>query len=62
MFKFYSKGDNADCESALFYNGQRILTIHARRDADMISIMVDDGTDTLQGAWEDYLEDYENAD
>ena len=62
MFKFYTKGDNADCEAALFYNGQRLLSVHARRDADTISIMVDDGTDNLQAAWDDFLEDYENAD
>jgi len=59
VFKFVSKGSAYDNESALFYNGQRILTINARVDMDTVSVMVDDGNDTLMASWEDYLEDYE---
>ena len=56
MFKFVSKGDAHDNESALFYNGQRILTIHARVDTDNVSVVVLDGSDLVFAEWEDYLE------
>jgi hypothetical protein len=56
VFKFVSKGDNHSNESALFYNGQRILTVYAAVVNDEISIIVDDGTDITKAEWEDYLE------
>jgi len=57
VFKFVSKGDNHSNESALFYNGQRILTIHASVDTDNVSVVVLDGSDLVFAEWEDYLED-----
>jgi hypothetical protein len=62
MFKFASKGDNHNNEAALFYNGQRLLTVYAAVVNDEVSIIVDDGTDVTKVMWEDYLEDHEHAD
>jgi len=59
VFKFVSKGDSHENESALFYNGQRILTIYAGVIGDDMSIIVDDGADITQAEWSDYLEDHE---
>lgn len=59
MFKFVSKGDSHENESALFYNGQRILSIYANVYGDDVSIIVDDGADVTQAEWSDYLENYE---
>ena len=60
MFKFVSKGDNHDNESALFYNGQRVFTMYTMVDADgEVRVQVEDGNGRLMKEWEDYLEDYE---
>jgi hypothetical protein len=57
MFKFVSKGDTHDNESALFYNGQRILSIYATVYPDgEVMIQVEDGAQHLMTEWEDYLE------
>jgi len=57
VFKFYSKGTNKNSESALFYNGQRLLTVYAAVINGNISVIVDDGNDVTAAEWEDYLED-----
>ncbi len=59
MFKFVSKGDSHENESALFYNGQRLLSIYASAYGEDVSIIVDDGADITQAEWSDYLEDNE---
>ncbi len=62
MFKFVSKGDSHDNESALFYNGQRLLSIYARVHTDGgVYVQVEDGNGIMCSDWEDYLEDYEDA-
>jgi hypothetical protein len=58
VFKFVSKGDNHDNESALFYNGQRILTMYVTVYADgEIMVQVEDGNNKLMTEWEDFLEE-----
>lgn len=60
MYKFVSKGDNHDNESAMFYNGQRLYTVYSYVDADgEVRIQIEDGSGRLMKEWEDYLEDYE---
>lgn len=60
MFKFVSKGDNYDNESALFFNGQKILEVFVsvRQDGE-IDIQVEDGNGRLMREWVDFAEDYE---
>lgn len=58
MFKFVSKGDNHDNESALFYNGQRILTVYAAvYTGGSIEVQIEDGNGHLMKEWEDFLEE-----
>ncbi len=58
MFKFVSKGDNHDNESALFYNGQRILTVYATAyTSGLIMVQIEDGSSRLVTEWEDFLEE-----
>lgn len=58
MFKFVSKGDNHDNESALFYNGQRIMALYATVYPDGgVMVQVEDGNGRLMMEWEDYLEE-----
>lgn len=58
MFKFVSKGDNHDNESALFYNGQRILTLYSTVYTDgSVMVQVEDGNTKLMTEWEDFLEE-----
>jgi len=58
VFKFVSKGDAHDNESALFYNGQRILTVYATVYTDAeIMVQVEDGSGRLMKEWEDFLEE-----
>ena len=57
MFKFVSKGDAHDNESALFYNGQRIATLYATVTVGgEIMVQVEDGNTKLMTEWEDFLE------
>ena len=58
MFKFVSKGDAHDNESALFYNGQRIATLYATVTVGgEIMVQIEDGSSRLVSEWEDFLED-----
>jgi hypothetical protein len=58
VFKFVSKGDNHDNESALFYNGQRIATLYATVTfGGEIMVQVEDGNNKLMTEWEDFLEE-----
>ena len=58
MFKFVSKGDAHDNESALFYNGQRILTTYVTvNTGGEIMIQIEDGNTKLMTEWEDFLEE-----
>ena len=58
MFKFVSKGDAHDNESALFYNGQRILTVYATVYTDgEVMVQIEDGNTKLMTEWEDFLEE-----
>lgn len=58
MFKFVSKGDNHDNESALFYNGQRIATLYATvTSSGEVMVQVEDGNTKLMTEWEDFLEE-----
>ena len=58
MFKFVSKGDNHDNESALIYNGQRILTVYAAvYTGGNIEVQIEDGNGHLMKEWEDFLEE-----
>ena len=60
MFKFVSKTVHGDSESALFYNGQKLITVYAGVGADgETEIQVEDGQGRLMVEWHDYLEDYE---
>jgi len=58
VFKFVSKGDAYDNESALFYNGQRILTTYATvNTGGEIMVQIEDGNNKLMTEWEDFLEE-----
>lgn len=60
MFKFVSKGDNYDNESALFYNGQKLCVLYASVAANgAVEIQIEDGNGRLMTEWEDFAEDYE---
>lgn len=60
MFKFVSKGDNSDNESALFFNGQKILEVFVAVNTEgAIDIQVEDGNGRLMREWIDFAEDYE---
>lgn len=60
MFKFISKGDNHDNESALFFNGQKLFNVYSTVYADgEIMIQIEDGSGRLMKEWEDFAEDYE---
>lgn len=59
MFKFYTKGDTNNLEAAVFYNGQRIMTLYAWHYTDnQITVEIRDGNDDLQAEWVDYEESY----
>lgn len=59
MFKFVSKGDRMDNESAIFWNGQRIATVYATvSDIGRVDVQVEDGNNRLMREWEDYIEDF----
>jgi hypothetical protein len=63
MFKFVNKGNEHGVHAAVFYNGQRICTLYSNAYSDgSIEVIVHDGSDRPMVEWEDYLEDYENAD
>lgn len=58
MFKFVSKGDLHDNESALFYNGQRLLTVYATVTiSGGVMVQIEDGSQRLITEWEDFLEE-----
>ncbi len=58
MFKFVSKGDKHDNESALFYNGQRILMVYASVNiGGEVEVQIEDGSGRLMTEWEDFLEE-----
>jgi hypothetical protein len=58
VFKFVSKGDLHDNESALFYNGQRLLTLYATVTiSGGVMVQIEDGSNRLMCEWEDFLED-----
>lgn len=57
MFKFYTKGDDDNLEAAVFYNGQRVMTVYMWRYVNgEITVEVRDGEDVLQVQWVDYEE------
>ena len=63
MFKFVSKGGAHDNEAALFYNGQRIMTMYTTVFSDgEVIIRVEDGSDFEQAQWHDWIEDFEESD
>lgn len=64
MFKFVSKGDNQQNESALFYNGQLLYEVCATINESNGEVMIEffDGNDNPEGVVYDYLEDYGIAD
>lgn len=58
MFKYVSKGDAQDNESALFYNGQKVCALYSSVRADgTIDVQVEDGSNRLMTEWEDFLEE-----
>jgi hypothetical protein len=58
MFKFVSKGDKHDNESALFFNGQRLLTVYATvTSGGEVMVQIEDGSNRLITEWEDFLEE-----
>lgn len=59
MFKFVSKGDNHHNESALFFNGQKIMTVdcYVYTDGEVI-VNIKDGGDAVQADWKDWIEDW----
>lgn len=60
MFKFVSKGDDNNNESALFFNGQKIYTVYVGKYSDgEMFIQVEDGSNRLMTEWDDFAEDYE---
>ena len=63
MFKFVSKGDSHENESALFYNGQKILSLYTMVYSDgEVVVQVEDGGNHLQAEWQDWIEDIEVSD
>ena len=64
MFKFVSKGDNKQNESALFYNGQLLYEVWTTVNENNGEVIIEyfDGNDNPEGVVYDYLEDYGNAD
>jgi len=60
VFKFVSKGDSHNFESAIFYNGQKICTLYSNKYSDgSVEVLVQDGSGDLMIEWEDYLENVE---
>ena len=58
MFKYVSKGDKQDNESALFYNGQKICVLYSTVYADgTVMVQIEDGNNRLMTEWEDFLEE-----
>ena len=58
MFKYVSKGDSHDNESALFYNGQKVCVLYSTIYADgTVAVQVEDGNNKLMCEWEDFLEE-----
>lgn len=63
MFKFVSKGDARHNESAIFYNGQKIISAFTSVYADgEVIVQVEDGSNNLQVEWADWIEDFEESD
>lgn len=57
MFKFYTKGKDDNLEAAVFYYGQRVMTVYVWRYTNgEITVEVRDGEDALQVQWVDYEE------
>lgn len=56
MFKFYTKGDGSYLEGAVFYNGQRILTMYMNKHHDEILVEIVDGADNVMADWIDFEE------
>lgn len=60
MFKYVSKGDSQENESALFFNGQKVCTVYVFVNLfGEMMIQVEDGNGKLMKEWEDFAEDYE---
>lgn len=58
MFKYVSKGDAHDNESALFYNGQKVCVLYSTVYADgTVMVQIEDGNNRLMCEWEDFLEE-----
>ena len=57
MFKFYTKSkDENNLEAAVFYCGQRIMTMYVWRYVNgEITVEVRDGEDALQVQWVDHV-------
>ena len=57
MFKFYTKGDDDFLEGVVFLNGQKVVTVQAKRYADgEVIVDVFDGSDNEQVSWSDFEE------
>ena len=57
MFKFYTKGDEASIEGAVFLNGQRVVSFYANVYPDgEIVVIVEDGSGQQQAEWSDFEE------
>jgi len=58
VFKYVSKGDSHDNESALFYNGQKVCVLYSTAYADgTVMVQIEDGSGRLMCEWEDFLEE-----
>lgn len=55
MFKFYTKGGNDHLEGAVFYNGQKILTMFINKHNDEIIVEIDNGSEVM-ASWIDFEE------
>lgn len=58
MFKFVTRGNDADFDAAVFYNGQKLIHIYMSKHFDEVEVQVEDGSNRLMTEWEDLLEDH----
>lgn len=57
MFKFATRGDNNDFDAAIFYNGQRLVSVYLGHNGEGVEVQVEDGNGKLMSEWEDFLEE-----
>ena len=57
MFKFVTRGHGADFDAAVFYNGQKLVTVYLSKHLNEVEVQIEDGGGHLMSEWEDFLEE-----